>query len=423
MPQNVVPGQQENILTERGLPSLFVDGLFQFFTALLLFIALLYRQTGLIALALLILLMVNGAKLWCRLSLAGLRCRYSVDKEKVFPGEQVVFKAEVENHSFFPVWMKIKIPLVKTLSAAFTGSNELSGENTLLWRQKIELQWGLTALRRGYFPVEWAELAAGDLLGFFQRKKVIPHSGQIIVFPRLVPLKPYSFLQEDFFGTQATKSPVQDPVYPIATRDYQHGRPARHIHWKASARHNRLQEKIFEPTAQGKNLLLVDVKQFAEKKAGDLFESTLEVVGSLAVEVEKHGDSVGFASNGILAEGGRAVLPAVRGRPGHLSALLALLGRLQMEYLGTVEDVLKTGKLLSRGSRCICFFLQVDEALFFTQKIFDQYKIPAVFITGQAGSNLQKTGSSEIYSLHELCCEEGAAGTTKKGRHGGLSRG
>ncbi|MBW1691959.1 MAG: DUF58 domain-containing protein, partial [Deltaproteobacteria bacterium] len=48
----------------------------------------------------------------------------------------------------------------------------------------------------------------------------------------------------------------------LGTRDYQNWRPARHIHWKASASHNRLQEKVFEPSEQEKVLLAVEVSQF-----------------------------------------------------------------------------------------------------------------------------------------------------------------
>ncbi len=198
---------------------------------------------------------------------------------------------------------------------------------------------------------------------------------------------------------------MQDPVYPIATRDYRHGRPARHIHWKASARHNRLQEKIFEPTAHGKSLLVVDVKQFAENEAEESFERTLEVVASLAVKMEQQGNPVGIASNGSLTGGGRAILPVARG-PGQISAILELLGRLQMEYVGAVEDIFKLGMHLSWGTICTCFFLQVDDSLLLTKEILYQYKIPAVFITGQPYGG-SKIAGGKIYCLDELCGEEG----------------
>ncbi|NMB41169.1 MAG: DUF58 domain-containing protein [Firmicutes bacterium] len=406
--QNDIKQQKSTVVAESGITSIFTDGFFQFLIVLLLFVALLYRQTGLITLALLVLIMVNGAKLWCRLSLAGLSCRYSVDKEKVFPGEKVLFKAEAENNSFLPVRMKIRIPIGKTILAAPSESGVLLGENVLLWKQKISLQWELTALRRGCFQVNLAELAAGDLLGFFLQKKAVSYSGQVIVFPRLVPLKPFSFSQEEFFGTRAANGPVQDPVYLVATRDYRHGRPARHIHWKASARHNRLQEKVFEPTAQGKSLLVIDVKQFAENDAAEAFERTLEVAASLAVKMEREGGAVGIVSNGALAPGGLAVLPPARG-PGQLSAILEILGRMQMDHVGLLQDIFRSGVRLSRGTVCTCFFLQADDSLLKTKEILNKYKIAAAFITEQPGVDSQVPGS-KIYALQALCLEEGVPG-------------
>ncbi|NLL58283.1 MAG: hypothetical protein GX244_07215, partial [Firmicutes bacterium] len=78
---NAAPGRESSPPGgENGIPSLFVDGFVQFLTVILLFVALLYRQTGLVILAVLILLMAIGARLWSRLSLAGLACTLQCDR-------------------------------------------------------------------------------------------------------------------------------------------------------------------------------------------------------------------------------------------------------------------------------------------------------------------------------------------------------
>lgn len=397
------PPRQEN-----SIPSIFVDGFVQFLTVILLFVALLYRQTGLVILAVLILLMANGARLWSRLSLAGLACGLQYDRGKVFPGERIVLETRVENSGFLPVWMRVKIPVAKMLLPSSNSSGELTGESGLLWKQRVTWQWELRPQRRGCYQLGPVELSAGDLLGFFQRKKVVSPPGEIIVFPRLIPLKDFSFPREEFFGTQGAKSPLQDPVYPVATRDYLHGRPSRFIHWKASARHDRLQEKIFEPTTHYKSLLVIDVRQFAENGAEESFERTLEAVASLAVKADRAGSPVGIVSNGALAGGKPAVLPVSRG-PEQLSAILELLGRLRMEHVGAVDDLLKPGLHLSWGTVCTCFFLQVDASLLLTKEIFRQYRISSLFITERPYGGSEVAGS-RIYSLDELCWEEGASG-------------
>ena len=105
-------------------------------------------------------------------------------------------------------------------------SGELTGESGLLWKQRVTWEWELWPQRRGCYQMGPVELSAGDLLGFFQRKKEVLPQGEIIVFPRLIPLKDFSFPREEFFGTQGARSPLQDPVYPL-----------RHVTTFTAARH------------------------------------------------------------------------------------------------------------------------------------------------------------------------------------------
>ena len=84
------------------------------------------------------------------------------------------------------------------------------------------------------------------------------------------------------------------------------------FHWKASARHNRLQEKVFESTHQEKILLVVDVGSFARHQAEEDFERALEVVASLAVRLDQQGHALGLIANGCLVGGGPAIVPVAR---------------------------------------------------------------------------------------------------------------
>jgi hypothetical protein len=70
--------------------------------------------------------------------------------------------------------------------------------------------------------------------------------------------------------------PLPHPFFAMATRDYPIGQPAKYVHWKASPRHHRLQQKIFEPSEKEKILSAVDMDQFTKNKAEEEFEQTLE---------------------------------------------------------------------------------------------------------------------------------------------------
>lgn len=88
---------------ERGVPTVFVIPLIQFFVGALLFVALLYRQGDLVILTLLVLGLVTGVRLWTRISLSGLRSRSTVDKQKLFPDETLSLRVHVENKKFLPI--------------------------------------------------------------------------------------------------------------------------------------------------------------------------------------------------------------------------------------------------------------------------------------------------------------------------------
>ncbi|NLM94154.1 MAG: hypothetical protein GX165_01130, partial [Firmicutes bacterium] len=94
-----------------GLPSIFIDGFTQLLVGLFLFIALLKGQARLSLLFMLILIMVTGAKIWCRYSLRSIQGSLSMDRRRLFPGEKLTLTAQVENRKALPVWTKVRIPL------------------------------------------------------------------------------------------------------------------------------------------------------------------------------------------------------------------------------------------------------------------------------------------------------------------------
>lgn len=387
------------------LPSIFADSFIQFLIGLILFIALLYRQEGLIYLLLLVLAVMYGARLWCRLSLSGIECRLRVDKQKVFPSEKVIMKAEVENSKFLPVWLRFGVPvegLRPTLS-----SGELCGESGLLWKQKVTWEWELTALKRGCHELGPPYVGAGDLFGFYQRKKVFD-SLQVVVFPRLISIKKFPSPLRDFLGTKSAKGPVEDPVYPVGTRDYRYGRPSRHIHWKSSARHNRLQEKVFEPTAWRKILLAVDAAHFARLGLEENFERALEAAASAAVWLDQQGGAMGIVCSGSLAGGGPAVVPLSRSSR-QLSAVLEVLGRLQLKPAGTLQEVLQHGVNISWGTSALYFCPEIDDTVISVQAFFRERKVPLAFVvTGNRPGTAEISGS-QVFHLQQLSGEEGAA--------------
>ena len=396
----------------RAVPSVFVTGLFQFFAGLLLFLALLYRQQVLIYLALLVLIMFWGSRVWCRLSLSALKHQLSVNHQRVFPGERILLQARVENIKFLPVWLKIEIPVPRRLHAL--SQDRLTDEAGLLWYQAADLHWQLTAGRRGHYRIGPSRIHAGDFLGFYQREKTFRQCVEVLVYPRLIPLNPLTLPLRDLFGEPGVNHPVPDPVYPVATRDYQYGRPARHIHWKASARQNRLQEKFFEASSQHKTALMIDVAAFEEKGAVDAFERTLEVAASLAVLLKEHGSQVGLITNGSVSgkrKDGNELPGTKESQP--VSAILETLARLEIKPFLPMEELLLQGQKLHRGMAGLYFCHSLDSRVASARDIVQVHNIPMVFFTfippDADAVELPGLKSCAVYSIPKLQEEEATA--------------
>jgi uncharacterized protein (DUF58 family) len=385
---------------DRAVPSVFIIPLVQVILGVFLFIALIHGERNLAIWAFVVLGLSVGAKLWARISLSGIRCHLSVDKQRAFPDERLTLGIRTENHKFLPVWLQVNVP-VGSLLYASSVKGTLTKETRLLWYQRAHLQWELTAQRRGVHQIGPFRLLAGDLFAFSHKEKKGEESHSIIVYPRLVPLNSFSFPRRDFFGVPGAKSPVQDPIYILGTRDYQHGQPAKHVHWKASARHHRLQQKIFEPTEKQKILLVVDVDQFAEHGAEEEFERTLEIVASLAVRLDKRGDAVGLLTNGAVVGDGPTAVPIAKSRS-QLPAILELLARLQWDPKRDAFGTLRQGVRGTWGMSCVCFSYEEGETVAVLKEYFRHHRTPVTFFVWRPCQTSREYRAEVWQKVHPL---------------------
>lgn len=379
-----------NASTERSLPSIFFIPFILAIVALFLFLALLHGQRDLTVLSLLLLSIAALAELWSRRSLREIFCFLTLDKYKLFPDENLLLKATVENRKFLPVWLRLSAPVSGGLSREGTSAPEIASETGLLWHQKADLAWKLTALNRGVHRIGPLSIAAGDLFGFFPRSRHFTGVSEVVVFPRIVPVQPLTLPPRDFFGIPGSSNPVHDPVYILGTRDYHPGSPAKYIHWKATARHHNLQEKIFEPSAQEKILLAVDVAPFARSGKTDAFEEMLETAASTAVRLSVRGCAVGLITNGrITGQASPAV--AIARSPNQPAVILETLARLRMETSCGILELLQHHLGVASGISCLYFSLDGDETVRLARKYARSRRIPFCFVPGGSSDDSRKT--------------------------------
>jgi uncharacterized protein (DUF58 family) len=388
------------------IPSIFVTFLVQIFVVFFLFVALLYGERDLILFCLLVLGMSLGARLWSRLCLSGVQSRSHLNRIRIFPGETVELQTKVENTRFMPTRIQIQLPFANGAFAPFIGQ-ERSKECALLWYQEARVRWTLTARKRGLHRIGPPKLAVGDLFGFFLKGSQPGDPIDVIVYPRLRPVRPLPLKRRELFGVPGASKPVEDPIYVYGTREYQYWRPARFIHWKASARHDRLQEKVFEPSEQAKVLIALEVDDFLKHEGGEAFERSLEVAASIATMLARDGAAVGIVTNGLMKGGGAQILPIARS-PQQFSAVLESMARVQMKSDRPLVEILRKGFRLPWGVTCLFFAYRRGESSDAIEAYFRHRQVPIVSIFSLTPPHAQEerlTPQRGSYALDDIALE------------------
>ncbi len=417
-------------------------GVVQVFAFAILALALVYNQTALMALCLFSLIMVQGARLWTAMSGKRLHATFELDRSRIFPGEEVNFELSLENEKPLPILARAIVNLPIRPGSTQAGSTQagstLVGPTTATSTPvgalaQPELECGLSAYqrasrkflmmpeRRGCYEIDHIRVETGDLLGLFRCTVEIPNKTSLIVFPRIVPLNPVEFPALEFFGSTVVKAPVVDPAYYLGTRDYSGDRPARHIHWKASARQSVLQEKIFEPTAQRAVCLVVDARGFerahaermeqATGTAGtpdvpEAYERMLETAASLAGYFESNGASVAFISNAASTGGGPRMVKSGKGGRS-LGTILEAMARLEMRSDCDLAEILDSGMRMTRASVAVYLGYDFGEGALTAWRILSAgLRLHLSFVLSDSLSALHEFSGCPICRMADLRYED-----------------
>jgi uncharacterized protein (DUF58 family) len=365
---------------------IFIVQVFMFFC---LFFALLYDVAELTLFALIVLAMGLGSYLWSRASLNHVECKIALNRTRLFPGERLKIYIQVINSKLLPLLFKVDFFAPKAIVGSDTGQ-WISAETGLLWYQQYVFSREFLPNKRGVYDLGPPMLRGGDLFGFFFRNKKIKDRFEIVVYPRIVNIRPIPLSKREFYGIPGTQSPVEDPVFVFGTRDYQPGRPARRIHWKASSRYNRLLEKLCEPAEQEKVLILLDVDQFDHEQAKEDFERSLEVIASLILQMDRRGIAVGFATNGNILRGGSRIIPISRS-PLQMASILEVLARMGAEKAGRVTDILSRGYKIPGGVSSIYFAYGRCDLTRFAKAFLKNRNTPVRFVMAQKSNDVEIT--------------------------------
>jgi uncharacterized protein (DUF58 family) len=247
---------------------------------------------------------------------------------------------------------------------------------TLMPRKRYDWQTHTICSRRGQFTLGPMTIVSGDPFGLFQFPRKIDAMSSIIVYPPTVPVHRFATPIGSLSGGEA----VRQRTHFVTTnasgiRDYQPGDSFNRIHWRSTARKNRLLVKEFEldPLADVWLFLDLSLQSLVERPQakidnGNLYappphlppsteEYGVTVAASLAQYFVDRGRALGFVTYCPFRE----IVQPDRG-PRQLTRILEILAVAQSSADLTFHQLLALeANHLARGTTAVLITASTDE--------------------------------------------------------------
>ena len=320
---------------------------------LLTLLGLLLHSNLLTAAGLSLFVIIAVSTAWSRLSLFGLHYRRDFSETRAFLGETIDLTLEVRNLKFLPLtWLEITDIFSPALSldggeVVVNRASNL-GEFSSFWMpgtfQRLTRRFVIRCTQRGYHTYGPATISTGDGFGLFSRKALASSQDRIIVYPRLYSVAELRLPAKNPFGERGSQLQLfEDPLRSVGIREWQSGDSLRRVHWKATARHQRMLSRVYEPSEEPQVLIFLNVATLTRHWLGnipELQERAISVASSLAAYCTESRLPVGLIANGFLPGSDQPIRLLPGRSPGQLVRILELLAAITSFATQPIEDLI-----------------------------------------------------------------------------------
>lgn len=311
--------------------------------AIILVASTLMHNTLLFVVSLALALTLAVSRLWNRYCLEDVEYRRRFSQERAFFGEEIELSVEVVNRKALPLaWLEVQdeIPrILQPLRGKVTASYKsdrslLMNLLSLRWYERVRRHYRIRCDVRGYHSFGPARLRSGDVFGFHVREIVLPDEDHILIYPRVVPIAQLGLPPKDPFGDlKARRWIFEDPLRTVGVREYVHGDNPRSIDWKATARTQRLQVKLHEPTTTYQLVVFLNLNTYGpfwwwHGYNPDALELAISTAASVANWAVEQAYQVGLYANASLRGTDSTVRLAPSRDPEQLTHVLEALAML-----------------------------------------------------------------------------------------------
>lgn len=199
--------------------------------------------------------LLAAAWLWARVATLGIRIGRRTPTRTTQVGRPFDEQFTVYNAGLLPkLWLEVR-------DQSTLPNHHASRVVSTLWpRRRYDWSAQTVCSTRGQFTLGPMTLIGGDPFGFFQSKRQLPATASVLVYPATVPIMSFGGIAGELSGGDSDRRRTHFVTTNAAgIRDYMPGDSLNRIHWRSSARRDRLLVKEFEIDPQGDVWLWLDV--------------------------------------------------------------------------------------------------------------------------------------------------------------------
>ncbi len=291
--------------------------------------------------------------LWNTFSLAGLRYERTLSEVRAFQGETIDLTLEVRNQKLLPLtWLRIRDTFPSELPVAnkdlIVNPATNLAEFHSFWMpgafQRIRRTFQVECTTRGFHNFGPTTLSTGDGFGFFDSQAQWNERQRLIIYPRIYSVAELQLPSRSPFGeVRAQQSLFEDPLRTVGIREWQSSDSLRRIHWKATARHQQMLSRIYEPSEEQQLQIFLNVTTMQRHWHGyipELQERAISVAGSLAAIAIEERRATGIIANGALPGGDQPIRLLPGRNPNQLLRILELLAAVTPFATHPIETLL-----------------------------------------------------------------------------------
>jgi uncharacterized protein (DUF58 family) len=220
--------------------------------------------------------------------------------------------------------------------------------------QRLTRHYTIQCTHRGYHFFGPTRVMTGDGSGLFSRTALLRNAQALIIYPRLYSISDLRLPAKNPFGEWASKQRLfEDPLRTAGIRDWQPGDSLRRVHWKATARHQKMLSRLYEPSEEPQVLVFLNVATLARYWEGvvpELMERTISVAGSLAAIAVEQRLPVGLIVNANWP-GSDQTMRLLPGRsPEQLTRILEMLAAIDLPSRPIEAQLLREAPRLPWGA-------------------------------------------------------------------------